>query len=457
MKIEGRANFGQAGANAFAILFRYALVLAYCFLLVLVYEIIHSWWDYFGFTYLLSDTNIAYASCFLVALPSLILPAHSRNFLHFGAYVLYILVFIPSMLVPVMQLSAGWDHAKILFLVTFSGTIIFLLLCRLPVYAFKAKPTNASVFWTIFWSLYGICTASVLLGYGQSLSFTGVGNEDVYAQRSIGGATGVNILVSYSLLFLANSLNPFLISYGLQYRRWLIVIGFAGQFLIFSALAYRFVLLIPFLAAGLYYLMNRRGHLSAITFFGSILLVALIFLPAMLNYDPTKGVFDNFLTLFYMRTLLISGMTFGVYDSFFTAFPNTYFAQSFPFSLFLTYPYGGLSVGQVVGQYIAPSRGAEVLELNANFLATDAIASLGVWAVPIISTFAAVVLWTMARFVPVGKERLAAVATLGFFISISNTSLLTALISGGGIILMALIYFAPTPVYDQTPQPMKRH
>lgn len=431
------------GFDRLILLVRYLIISLYGCVLVYVYEILSNWWEYFGFTYLLNNVTVAYVACLVAALPSLLMPIRSKNLLHFSSFVIYILVFIPSMLVPVMQFSVGARHAIYLFSSTLIGASIFISLCRLPVRKLPRVSIDPSAFWIGFFIIYGGMTAITLRAYWGDLSFSGLDNASVYEQRAIGGEIGADALVRYSMLFLANALNPFLIAYGLKHNKYLAMLGIVGEMLMFSAAALRYMLLLPFFIAGVYYLSDRKGEVSSLRFFGGVASVAILFLPLMLSYNPTYGLTGSLLTLLYMRTLLISGMAFGVYDDFFSIFPHTYMSQSIFMRSFISYPYGDYSVGQAVGLYIAPTTEANVLELNANFIATDAIASFGVGAIPLISAAAALLLWLIARAVPEGRERVAIAAFVGFLISISNTSMLTGLLTGGGAIIAALLYLTP--------------
>jgi len=443
MPVLGQDQGSTTGFDRLILLVRYLMICAYGFMLVYVYEILHNWWDYFGFTYLLNNTAAAYAACLIAALPSLLMPVRATNFLQFSSFVVYLLVFVPSMLVPVMQFSVGVRHTVYLFTCTLVGASIFVLLCRLSVKPFRRISLDPSAFWIGFFVIYGAMTAITLRAYWGDLSFAGLDNANVYEQRVIGGEIGADALVRYSMLFLANALNPFLIAYGLKHNRYLAILGIIGEMLMFSAAALRYMLLLPIFTIGIYYLADRKGGIGSIRFFGGVMAVAVLFLPLMFTYDPNGGLTGSLLTLLYMRTLLISGMAFGVYDDFFSIFPHTYLSQSVFVRPFIGYPYGDYSVGQVVGLYIAPTTGSNVLELNANFIATDAIASFGVGSIPLISAAAAILLWLIARAIPAGRERMAAAALVGFLITISNTSMFTALLTGGGAIIAILLYLTP--------------
>lgn len=425
------------------VLIRYLVISLYGCTLVYVYEILHDWWDYFGFTYLLNNTAIAYAACLVAALPSFLLSVRARNTLQFASYVIYLLVFIPSMIVPVMQFSVGMRHMIFLFGATWIGTVVFLLLCRLPVRPLPRVSIDPAAFWIVFFAIYGAMSAIVLRAYWGEFTFAGLDESSVYEQRAIGGAIGADATVRYSLLFLANGFNPFLIALGLRHNKALLALGILGEMMIFSAVALRYTLLLPIFTIGIYMLADRQGMISSLKFFGGVCAVAFLLAPFMLTYNPVGGFAGSLLTLLYMRTLLISGMAFGVYDDFFSVFPHTYLSQSAFVRPFITYPYGDYSVGQAVGLYIAPSTGADVLELNANFIATDAIAAFGVSAIPLVSAVAAILLWFIARAVPEGRERVAAAALVGFLVTISNTSMFTALITGGGALIALLLYLTP--------------
>jgi hypothetical protein len=421
---------------------RYGLALLYALALCYAYDVLSIWWAYFGFTYKLQNDQLRYIACAIAALPAILLHPRPRTFAEAAAWFLYILVFVPCMIVPVMQYYADIDRLIYVFTMVFSGCVLFLLLVRGEVRRIAVPTVSPRLFWSFLWALWVGLLLLIIISFGSSFQF--VGADSVYTQRFIGAEANTNPIVRYSIALLGSAIDPFLIAYGFHSRRyWIAGAGTAAQIVLFGTLAARAVLLSPFIVVGAYFLADRRGVMRGNLMFAGLLVVFVLTLPLLARYNPVAGGLNEIISLFYLRTLLIAGATFGVYDQFFLVYPLTYFSNSNIVSLFIEYPYGDLSVGQAVQQMLTPSTTIDIPELNANFLATDGIAAVGVLGVPVISAVAALALRTMSRFITHGRTMVMVAAATGFITSMANSSLLTSLITGGGVLLTALVCLAP--------------
>jgi hypothetical protein len=255
--------------------------------------------------------------------------------------------------------------------------------------------------------------------------------------------------VRYAIALLASAMDPFLIAIGLYNRRyWIIALGASTQVILFGTLAARAVLLSPFLVIGAYFLTDRRGEMRGNLMLIGLLGIFVVTSPLLVRYNPLGGGLDQLTTLIYLRIFLISGATYGVYEQFFALYPLTYFSNNNLVSLLVDYPYGDLSVGQAVLQFLVPITRSDIPELNANFLATDGMAAIGVIGVPVASALAGFVLRILSRFVPQQRTMLMVAAGTGFILSLANTSLLTSLVTGGGLLLTALVCLVPSDIGD---------
>lgn len=431
----------------FQLSFRYLLILIYSFVLVYVYGILSLWWAYYGFTYLLRDQSFAYLACFVAAFPALLLAARPNTIAQVAGWILYILVFLPCMLVPLMQQSQGSFHALILFAAVFVGAILFMLIARGPVKRIQPPTVPPQFFWLCFLTLWALMMGISLYGFRDQLHFAGA--SDIYDQRFSVTSIATNPVIRYSLMFCANAFNPFLIAYGLHKRRWgWTLLGVIAQILLFMTIAFRATLLSPIFIAGIYFLFDRRNQFKDKLFLILLVVVVISMMPLMQFYDPKAGLLGNFLSLIYLRILMISGMTFGVYDNFFSMYPVTYFSNSAFLGHLIHYPYGDLSVGQVVGLFLVPSNSRDIMQLNANFIATDGIASIGIIGVPIMCAALAAILRVLSKFIPPHRTGLAAAAMSTFFINLSNVSMLTSLLTGGGIFLTAMVFLCPIEQWE---------
>lgn len=432
-KLDGSAFSGAV--------FRFGGSLVYAIVLCYAYEVLSLSWAYFGFTYRLTDNRLLYGACVIAALPSLLLSTRPKTFAECTAWFLYILVYLPCLIVPVMQFSSDLGRLLQIFGTTFTGCILFLIMSRGDVRRIEVKPIPPQIFWGGLAAVWSILMVFVIYSFGEAIQFVSL--DDIYTQR-FAGAESAFTAVRYALALLASAIDPFLIAAGLYTRRyWLVGIGVFSQVFLFGTLAARAVLLSPIFVIGAYILTDKSGHMRANIFLVGLLFIVAITAPLLLNYDPVGGGFNNIVTLVYLRTLLISGAIFGVYEQFFALYPLTYYSNNNIISLFVQYPYGDLSVGQAVMLTLIPSAARDIGELNANFLATDGVAALGVAGIPIVSAVSALILRFLSRFIQPERTMLMVAAGTGFILSMANTSILTSLITGGGILLILLVSVAP--------------
>ena len=340
-----------------------------------------------------------------------------------------------------MQFSSDLDRLLQIFGTTFVGCILFLLISRGEVQRIRIKEIPSQIFWGGLAAIWAMLMLIIYVSFEGAIQF--VGFDSVYDQR-FAGAEAATVSARYAIAILSSAIDPFLIAAGLYTKRyWITGIGIFSQFLLFGTLAARAVLLSPLFIIGVFLLSDKNGNMKGNLFLIGMLLVIALTAPFLANYNPVGGGINNILTLIYLRTLLISGAIFGVYEQFFALYPLTYFSNNNIISSFVQYPYGDLSVGQAVMLTLIPSAARDIGELNANFLATDGIAALGVAGVPIVSTIVAVVLRFFSRLVPPERTVLFASSGTAFILSMANTSLLTSLVTGGGVLLVLLIAFAP--------------
>jgi hypothetical protein len=437
---------GAGGASLVSGLIRYLLAFGYGLALCYAYEVLSRWWAYFGFTYRLNDDAWRIGACVIAAVPAVLLRPHPRTFAQASAWFLYALVYIPCLVVPVMQYSSDVSRLLNVFAATFTGCVLFLLIARGEVQRIAVTPLSAKLFWRGTIAIWAILLVVVIVGFGGSLNF--VGTDDIYTQR-YAGATLAGPVVRYAIALLASAMDPFLIAIGLYNRRyWIIALGASTQVILFGTLAARAVLLSPFLVIGAYFLTNRRGEMRGNLMLIGLLGIFVVTSPLLVRYNPLGGGLDQLTTLIYLRIFLISGATYGVYEQFFALYPLTYFSNNNLVSLLVDYPYGDLSVGQAVLQFLVPITRSEIPELNANFLATDGMAAIGVIGVPVASALAGFVLRVLSRFVPQQRTMLMVAAGTGFILSLANTSLLTSLVTGGGLLLTALVCLVPSDIGD---------
>lgn len=307
--------------------------------------------------------------------------------------------------------------------------------------ALRSVRVPAKYFWVGFAGAYVLLTVLVIYQFGDQLRLVGV--DDIYVQRFAGGEAAGGRFMLYAVAFLSNVFNPFLIVAGLATRRpWLVALGTVGQVLMFATLAARSTVISPVLIIGAWYLFRKTGTASGLAVSSALTAAVVALLPFLASYNPVGGGINLLLTIVYFRTLLISGAAFGVYDNFFSFSPHTYLSHSIVGRFLVDYPYGDYSVGEVVGLFLLPAFGRNILEYNANFLATDGIAAFGLVGVPVAAFVLGLVLVILSRAVPRAKTGVAAAMSVPFLMSVSNGSLFASMLTGGGLLLVLLIYLS---------------
>ena len=421
---------------------RYLLALVYSAMVSYAYHVLSLSWSYFGFTYQLTNDLLLYAACIVASGPAVMLVARPTTFAQAAAWFIYALIFLPCMLVPVMQFSNDVSRLTEVFTATLTGCVIFMFLVRADVRRIAPPALPPQLFWVTLLIAWFAMLTLVVVSFGAKFRFVGL--NDIYSQRFEAADAATNPIVRYSIALLGSAIDPFFVAIGLYTRRyWVSGAGALAQIILFGTLAAKAVLLSPLFVVGAFFLRDGRGAMRGPMLLYGLTGAFLITLPLLISYDPMGGGLNDLISLLYMRTLLISGTTFGVYEQFFSVFPLTYYSNNSLVSLFVSYPYGGLSVGQTVQQYLIPSSAFDLGELNANFLATDGLAALGIVGVPLASAVGAVVLRVMSRFVAHDRTMLMVSGGTGFMLSLANTSMLTSLVTGGGLLFCALVFLAP--------------
>ena len=437
----GRNAERLSGSEFFGAIFRFGACLLYAAMLCFAYEVLSQRWAYFGFTYRLIDSELLYPACVFAAIPAILLKQRPGTFAEGAAWFLYIFVYIPSLIVPVMQFPSEIGDTLDTYGMTFAGSVIFLAISRGEVSRIKINAITPKLFWgslAAFWAIL-----MIIIGYAFREKINFVGVSDIYVQRFAASEIS-NVVTRYSLALMTSSINPFIIAVGLYARKyWLVVIGVATQIFLFGTFAAKGVLLSPLFVISVYFMFDKCGKMRGNLFIIAVLFIVSATFPFLFSYRPMGGGINDLITLIYLRTLLISGAMFGVYQKIFATFPLTYYSDHSIISSFIQYPYGDLSVGQVVSLYLIPSADRNISEYNASFLATDGIAALGLGGVPIASAATALILRFMSRFIPPERTVLMVAVGTSFILSLANTSLLTSLITGGGILAVALISLAP--------------
>jgi hypothetical protein len=421
-------------------LLRFVMALAYGIAMLFAYRALSAWWSYAGFDYQPLGV-LTIPLLVATALPSLALPKRPRSLAAFASWVLFYSLFMPALIIPPLQgWVSGWRAGQ-LFFVLLASTFLFIAMTGArPGRPFSLPRVKGGIFWTGVLSLWIILHGSIVLFFGASLSLAGF--DSVYEQRSTAALLLQGGLIVYVLSNAAGALNPFLVATGIADRKWWRVpLGVVGQVIVYSSLAGKIVLVFPIVIGAAFLLFDRSGRLRPNRIGIGLTTVALIGVPILASYVPVTGTFSAIVDLVYFRTLYLPGVLVGAYYDFFSIYPVTYFSHSIIGRAFFEYPYGIWSVGQVVGAYVTPVVSYDQINnYNANFIASDGIAGLGLIGVPVSVVLAALILRFVDRLLGHVDLRVRCAAFVPFIMWLSDGSLFTALLTGGGVLITLLVW-----------------
>jgi hypothetical protein len=240
---------------------------------------------------------------------------------------------------------------------------------------------------------------------------------------------------------MAGFINPFLMGWGLYYRRRLVfLVGAAGQVYLYSTAGMKSILLSVIIIPIFYYLIRDKiVPFGLKVVWGLVSLYLVLIGIAILRGEEISEPSFLLMSIIFMRTFGFPGMLTGLYHDFFQDFPRTYFSHVHGIDWFLDYPYQN-SLGIEVGSYY--SRNPD-LNANAHFWATDGIAGFGLPGIILVSLFCAIIFWVLDSVADRHNPLFASLVVSFAAINLSNTSLFTSLLSGGLGFVMILLYLLP--------------
>ena len=418
---------------------RLLLGVVYGTIMVLLYQSLSTTWSYLGFDFRPLGT-LTVPLVIVSSLPAMILPSRPTSLAQFGSWLLFFTLFQPALIIPQLQ---GWVlgfDAVLLYVLLWTSTLLFFGVARIRSSPWPVPRFDRQIFWMGLVGLWILMHGILLVFFGDQLAIAGI--SEVYQQRADTAAQlGTGGYLAYVITNASGAVNPVMIALGFYERKWWAIgVGVLGQFIVYSTLAGKIVLLFPIVIIATFFLFDKNRQMKPVRFGLMMVCVALVGLPLQTLRATLGPTAEQLLDLIYMRTLYLPGVLVGAYNDFFSIYPLTYFSHSIIGRLFVEYPYGSLSVGQIVGAYVTPSFGYAVNNYNANFIAADGIAGLGLAGIPLIVLAAVMVLRTIDKVLGTIELRLLCAANVPFLMWLADGSLPTALLTGGGALLNLLLW-----------------
>src|SRR5262245_37609410 len=197
---------------------------------------------YFGFKYVAPPTFYQASAFVLGVLPSLWLPITLTRPSQLIYWVLYLAVYVPSMFIPLYIDLLPPSQTLGLMVTLFAGLFITGASYFLPLFRVRQNLVPKAVFWICFWTIWTVLTAWILIVFRTKLHLAPL--DQVYEHRFEGGEMLSVAWVGYAVMWLAGSLNPFLLSWGLIHKRiWIFALGTLGQILCYGTAGNRIMIL----------------------------------------------------------------------------------------------------------------------------------------------------------------------------------------------------------------------
>ena len=407
---------------------------------------LHPTFDYIGFHYETPPLSCVILSWLLAALPSLWLAFRLERPSQLILWILYLAVFIPSTFVPLFIGLQSYQDVVILMLTLFGGFVVMSLGTALPILKLRYFKISSTVLWTGLWVvIFGLfCwVVTVFAGNIHLVSFHEVYEKIRFSGAEVASGTGVG----YAVMWLAGAFNPFLMTWGLMYKRPnYFIIGALGQILLYCTGGLKSILLSVIILPALWMILRVDGAKFALRLTWGA--AALLLVTNCLNQlageiGRTQMMFS---AIVLMRTFGVPGLATGQYSAFFSDHPVTHLSHVSGINAFVDSPYQG-SIGKEVGFFYS---GNVDYNANAHLWSMDGLAGFGLPGILMISVLCALVFWILDSAVSGDDPRFAALATSFAAYNLSNVSLFTTLLSGGLFFSIALLYLKPRDIEDRT-------
>ena len=403
-------------------------------------------WQYLGFSYSSShgnDTTHIFMTVIFCAMPSFLMPLFIKRPTMVVYWLLYLLTYIP--MVVGVSLSDYFNLGEI-YLFNFFALFSFFLTgigYYFKLLTFKNFLVSHKTFWTWFWVITCIFFGYTIFVFRDNLKVIDLfasNSAELYDFRFSGrDIEAQNPLVGYLILWLSGAFLPFILGYGIVYKKTIFIIcGIIGQVILYMTMANKvFILSVIFM--WLIYKILKNKIPFGIVFGIVISLFTIIFTLSQNEFSDTfKLIFFPFASLFLVRTIGVSALTSSLYYDFFKINPHTYYSHVGIIGKYINYPYKNEMIGVVIGDhYTAISR----YNINANMYITDGIVAVGLIGMPIIGLVSCGVFYLIDSAAKQHNVVFTSLLLSYAGLNIMNVSIFTSIISGGLFLTVIFLFF----------------
>lgn len=432
-----------------AVFSRTAVVLtALAYVLLLDYAYVHQVYPafrYMGFGWQPLPLSARATLWFLAVIPSLFIPVTARPSV-VAHWTLYLFVVVPSLIVPAYSTAIGTRGTVEIGGALVGAHVLLGLVYQIPLFS-NPRPRAQSK-----GAFKPAVLVLVLLVAGLYLSVIGTFGlrfdvpdlAEVYDTRLDyrEQLRQHGRLVAYAVTWLANVVNPMLMAVALIRRKpMLFVVGFAGQLMLYSVTGYKTIILTVFSAPALVLGARRSGkHLGL--FVGVAACIILVLSALEIRFLDSSYL--NHMVV--RRQMATPGLLTGHYFDFFSQNPKALLSHS----ILRGFVADRYSVGppDLIGRlYFGPHNHS-----NANVWA-DAYANLGYAGVFGFTLLLGAVFWTfdsVSQDIPLG---ISTVLMAMPAITLSNSALLTAMLSHGiGLAVVIALFWPRSEQREKRPE-----
>ncbi len=306
----------------------------------------------------------------------------------------------------------------------------------------------SSLFVPVLVALWMTCLVVLIAEYHSIMSIVSL--DAIYDQREAGLAT--SRWMGYAQTYFGYVLSPALLAIGIVRRKsWLIALGFVGGLVLYSITAEKNAFAFPFVIVAFGYLLSGRRPCSRSVALLMLALASILYVAVFLNQDSLVAAFIAW--YLGVRSLLTPGLFIAQYSDFFSTHGYTYLSHVTGLS-YLIPPPSNLpgdrwpSLGHIVGeQHI----GKIDLNANANFVASDGVASFGDFGIVIAFVLLSSALALLDRASRGVDRRFMILIALPIGLTLTNVSLFTVMLSFGG-----LFWLVAMPLFFRSTGPTNR-
>lgn len=346
--------------------------------------------------------------------------------------IIYIFVCLPAIVATLgFEKIPANKHYLLLLVLTLGFGISCLLTNDNKRNSFDLTRDYSTKFIPFLVSLWSISFVVLLYTSASLMNFAGL--DSIYEQREIGAAK--NLFEGYIQTYFGYVISPALVVIGLHKKNYLYVaLGFLGGLVLYLITAEKAVITYPVFVLVFFYILNIKTNCYNTAVFIMLLFSLLLFFAV--NFYESNEAAAFVAWYLGIRTLLIPGAFIVHYADYFSQTGYTYSTHISGVSNFIDVPAQYLtatrwpSIGHLVGEdYL----NIPTLNANANFMASDGIASAGVNGLFVSLILLAVFLKALDKATQGIKNSISLPILLPIALTLTNGSLFTVLVSFGGL------------------------